>query len=66
MSNTNDFNSLHTIDTVKGHASLLPLACGFVCARFTLPSPHSIDSVKGYATLSSPSLLADSFHPTAT
>ncbi|GFW65467.1 uncharacterized protein TNCV_4410751 [Trichonephila clavipes] len=40
MSDTNDFNSLHTIDTVKGHASFLPLACGFVCVRFTLPSPH--------------------------
>ncbi|GFV75997.1 nucleic-acid-binding protein from transposon X-element [Trichonephila clavipes] len=36
MSDTNDFNSLHTIDTAKGHASFLPLACGFVCVRFTL------------------------------
>ncbi|GFX21192.1 hypothetical protein TNCV_4367711 [Trichonephila clavipes] len=50
----NDFNSLHTIDTVKGHASFLPLACGFVCVRFTQPSPHPIDSVKGHATLSHP------------
>ncbi|GFV48008.1 hypothetical protein TNCV_4150941 [Trichonephila clavipes] len=50
MPDTNDFNSLHTIDTVKGHASFLPLACGFVCVRFTLPSPHPFDSVKGHAT----------------
>ncbi|GFU75898.1 hypothetical protein TNCV_1653541 [Trichonephila clavipes] len=46
MSDTNDLNSLHTNDTVKGHASFLPLACGFVCVRFTLPSPHPIDSVE--------------------
>ncbi|GFT73055.1 hypothetical protein TNCV_1977351 [Trichonephila clavipes] len=52
MSDTNDFNSLHTIDAVKGQASFLPLASGFVCVRFTLPSPHPIDSVKGHATLS--------------
>ncbi|GFV05429.1 hypothetical protein TNCV_226401 [Trichonephila clavipes] len=38
-------NSLHIIDTVKGHASVLPLAYGFVCIHFTLPSPHPIDSV---------------------
>ncbi|GFU39597.1 transposable element Tc1 transposase [Trichonephila clavipes] len=43
MSNTNDF---HTIDTVKGHASFLPLTCGFVCVRLTRPSPHPIGSVK--------------------
>ncbi|GFV96227.1 hypothetical protein TNCV_1871871 [Trichonephila clavipes] len=55
--------SLHTIDTVKGHASFLPVACGFVCVRFTLPSPHPIDSVKGHVT---PALLADSFPPTDT
>ncbi|GFW91600.1 hypothetical protein TNCV_4500192 [Trichonephila clavipes] len=46
MSDTNEFNSLHTIETVKGQASFLPLACGFVCVRFTVPSPHPIDSVK--------------------
>ncbi|GFW94343.1 hypothetical protein TNCV_1432781 [Trichonephila clavipes] len=62
-SDTDVFNSLHTIDIVKGLASFLPLACGFVCVRFTLPSPHPIDSVKGHATLSLP-LLTDSFHPT--
>ncbi|GFS54606.1 tigger transposable element-derived protein 1 [Trichonephila clavipes] len=62
-SDTNDFNSLHTIDTVKVHASLLPLACSLVCVCFTLPSPQPIDSVKGHATL--PSLLADLCHPTA-
>ncbi|GFV44623.1 hypothetical protein TNCV_3365341 [Trichonephila clavipes] len=49
MSDTNDFNSLHNIDTVKGHAFSYPIACGFVCVRFTLPSPHSIGSVKGHA-----------------
>ncbi|GFU25519.1 DUF4817 domain-containing protein [Trichonephila clavipes] len=46
MFNANDFNSLHTIDTVKSHASLLPLACVFICVPFNLPSPHPIDSVK--------------------
>ncbi|GFY11574.1 transposable element Tcb2 transposase [Trichonephila clavipes] len=51
MLDTNDLNSLHTTDTVKGHASFSPLACGFVCVRFTLPSPYAIDSVK--ATLGS-------------
>ncbi|GFW78667.1 hypothetical protein TNCV_4260901 [Trichonephila clavipes] len=45
-------NSLHIIGIVKGHSSLLPLACGFVCVRFTLPSPHPIDSVKGVAETS--------------
>ncbi|GFX64620.1 hypothetical protein TNCV_1671561 [Trichonephila clavipes] len=59
------FYFFHTIDTVKGHASFLPLAYGFVCVRFTLPNPLPFDSVKGYATLPFP-LLADSFHPTAT
>ncbi|GFU45095.1 hypothetical protein TNCV_4235681 [Trichonephila clavipes] len=49
MSDTNDFNSIYTIDTVKGHASFLPLACGFVCVRFILPSPHPFDSVKEFA-----------------
>ncbi|GFS53847.1 transcription factor CP2 [Trichonephila clavipes] len=47
MSELMILNSLHTIDTVKGHASLLPLACGFVCVPFTLPSPHP-DSVKAF------------------
>ncbi|GFW46698.1 hypothetical protein TNCV_4377851 [Trichonephila clavipes] len=31
-----------------------PLACGFVCVRFTLPSPHPIGSVKGHAILYPP------------
>ncbi|GFX60246.1 hypothetical protein TNCV_4534061 [Trichonephila clavipes] len=35
---------------VKGHASFSPLACSFVCVRFTLPSPHPIDSDKGHVT----------------
>ncbi|GFU26645.1 hypothetical protein TNCV_1837551 [Trichonephila clavipes] len=64
MPDTNDFNSLHTIDTVKGHPSFLPLACGFVCVRFTLPSSHPIAIVGGHAILPPP-LLVDSFHPTA-
>ncbi|GFV29062.1 hypothetical protein TNCV_4904351 [Trichonephila clavipes] len=31
---------LRSIGTVKGHAFFLPIACGFVCIRFTLPSSH--------------------------
>ncbi|GFU71201.1 retrovirus-related Pol polyprotein from transposon 297 [Trichonephila clavipes] len=55
MSDTNEFNSLHTIDTVKGHASsFLPLACGFVYVRFTVPSPHPINSFKGHLSKSCP------------
>ncbi|GFX68094.1 hypothetical protein TNCV_921951 [Trichonephila clavipes] len=40
MSDTNDFNSLHTIDTVKGHVSFLPH-----CLRLLLCSFHHTQSL---------------------